>query len=167
MPGQVPSEPARLRFAAYRSPGADDSSRRRRYANGVPAVRRLIAQRHLAALLCAATLLLKLLMPAGYMIGSEHGRVTVMLCSGVASGPMAMPNMHGETSGHGKTDHGKAEMPCPFASLASATLGSADPIQLAELVAFVMAVGLLPAVLPAIARRIHLRPPLRGPPALV
>jgi hypothetical protein len=133
----------------------------------VLAVRRLLAQRYLAMLVCAATLLLKLLVPTGYMIGSEHGRMTIELCSGVAGQPMTMtmPGMHGDMPGHGKSqDHGKAEMPCAFSGLSAASLGAVDPIQLAALIAFVMAIGLLPAVLPAIVRRGYLRPPLRGPP---
>ena len=132
------------------------------------ATRRLIAQRHLAALLCVATLLLKLLVPTGYMIGSGHGRITVELCSGIASKPMTMdmPGMHGDMPDHGKSKHhGTAEMPCAFAGLAVASLGAIDPIQLAALVAFIVAAGLALAMPSAIIRRIHLRPPLRGPPA--
>ena len=129
----------------------------------VLAARRLLAQRHLATLLCAAALLLKLLVPAGYMIGSDHGRITIELCSGVASKPMAM---HDDMPDHAKhKDHGKAEMPCAFSSLSVASLGAIDPIQLAALVAFILVTGLAVAIPPAIARRIYLRPPLRGPPA--
>ena len=133
-------------------------------------IRRLLAQRYFAVLVCAATLLLKLVVPAGYMIGSEHGRITIELCSGVAprAVAMAMPGMHGDMSDHGKSkDHGKAEMPCAFAGLSAASLGAMDPIQLVALIAFVMAVGLSSTVLPAIIRRSYLRPPLRGPPSLL
>lgn len=55
-------------------------------------------------------------------------------------------------------------MPCAFSGLSAASLGAVDPIQLAALIAFVLGVGLLPDVLPAIVRRGYLRPPLRGPP---
>jgi hypothetical protein len=129
------------------------------------ATRRLLAQRYFAVLFCAAALLLKLLVPTGYMIGSEHGRITIELCSGVAPNAttMAMPGTHGEMPDHGKAkDHDKAEMPCAFAGLSAATLGAIDPVQL---VALVMAIGLSPAVQPATVRRGYLRPPLRGPPA--
>ena len=128
------------------------------------AARRLLAQRYLAALLCAATLLLKLLVPTGYMIGSDHGRMTIELCSGVA-GQSAAVTMHGDMPEHGKSqDHGKAETPCAFSGLSAASLGPVDPIQLAALIAFVLGIGLLPAVLPVIVRRGYMRPPLRGPP---
>ena len=132
------------------------------------ATRRLLAQRYFAVLFCAAALLLKLLVPTGYMIGSEHGRITIELCSGVVPNAttMAMSGTHGDMPDHGKAkDHGKTEMPCAFAGLSAATLGAIDPVQLVALIAFVMAIGLSPAVQPATVRRGYLRPPLRGPPA--
>ena len=134
------------------------------------AVRRILAQRCFAALLCAATLLLKLLVPTGYMVGTDRGRVTIELCSGVDSPPMqmAMPGMDGGAHGHDKSpEHGKAEMPCAFSGLSAASLGAVDPIQLVASIAFVLAAGLSPTMLPAIARRGYLRPPLRGPPAIL
>ncbi len=130
-------------------------------------IRHLLAQRHLAVLICAATLLLKLLVPTGYMIDADHGRFAITVCSGVAPATMTMdmPGMHGDMANHGKSkDHGKAEIPCAFAGLSATVLGSIDPIQLAALIAFVLAVGLTASVLPAPLRPAFLRPPLRGPP---
>lgn len=152
----------------------------------MPAIRSLLAQRHLAALICAAALLLKLLVPAGYMIAVDEGRFTITLCSGTAprTVTMTMPGMHGDmagmhgaahrrihASGHGAKDHGgstdhdKAEMPCAFAGLTAASLAAVDAILLATLIAFVMTVGPAGRALPPTLRRAHLRPPLRGPPA--
>lgn len=130
-------------------------------------VRHLLAQRYVALLLCVATLLLKLLVPSGYMIESDHSRITITICSGVAPATMTMdmPGVHRDVPEHGKPqDHGKAEMPCAFSGLSAASLGAIDPIQLAALIAFVLAIGLSPAMLPAIIRPGYLRPPLRGPP---
>jgi hypothetical protein len=134
----------------------------------VPAARILLAQRHLALLLCTATLLLKILVPTGYMIDTEHGRLTITVCSGV--GPrtvtMEMPGMHGDMPDHGKSkDHGKSEMPCVFSGLSAAALGPVDPIQLAALIAFVMAAGMVGLALPSPSTPPYVRPPLRGPPA--
>lgn len=130
-------------------------------------VRRLLAQRSFAALLCAVTLMIKLLVPSGYMVGSEQGRITIQVCSGVMSEPvtMEMPGMHGGMPNHGKKDRGKAEIPCAFAGLSAASLGAIDPVLLATLLLFILAVGTAPATSLAIARRTYLRPPLRGPPA--
>ena len=131
------------------------------------AVRYLLAQRHLAVLLCAATLMLKLLVPTGYMIDSNHGRMTITICSGTGPATIAM-EMHGGTADHGKSkDHGKAEMPCAFSGLSAAMTSAIDPIQLIALIAFVLALGLVATVLPAPLRRAYLRPPLRGPPAFL
>ena len=132
------------------------------------AIRHLLTQRHLAVLICAATLLLKLLIPTGYMIDSDHGRLTITICSGTAPRAMTMekPGMHADMPDHGKTkDHGKAEMPCAFSGLSAAMLGATDPIQLAALIAFILALGLAVAILPPPSRPSYLRPPLRGPPA--
>lgn len=134
------------------------------------AIRHLLAQRHLAVLICAATLLLKVLVPTGYMIDSDHGRLTVTICSGTAPRTMTMdmPGMHGDMANHGKSkDHGKAEMPCAFSGLSAAVLSPIDPIQLAALIAFVMAIGLAGVLLSAPSTPTYLRPPLRGPPVLL
>lgn len=129
------------------------------------AVRRLIAQRHLAVLICVAALALKLWVPTGYMINSSHGRITITICSGFAEAPMTMEGSGMDVSmpGQGK-DHGKAEMPCAFSGLSAATLGAIDPVQLVALIAFVMAAGLTGFILPVPWSAPWLRPPLRAPP---
>jgi hypothetical protein len=50
----------------------------------VHTVRRLLAKPYLAVLICAATLLLKLLVPTGYKIANDHGRFAITICSGIA-----------------------------------------------------------------------------------
>lgn len=132
------------------------------------AIRHFLARRHLVVLLCAATLLLKLLVPTGYMIENNHGRMTVTICSGFgpATMTMDMPGMHGDMPDHSKSkDHGKAEMPCAFSGLTAAMLASIDPVQLAALIVFILALGLIATVPPTPSRPSHLRPPLRGPPS--
>lgn len=131
------------------------------------AVRHLLAQRHFAVLICAAALLLKLVVPAGYMIATDHGRLTITICSGTMprAMTMAMPGMNADSDDHGTSkDHGKPEMPCVFAGLSAAMLAAVDPVLLAGLVAFVMAIGLVGIVLPTQYDPAYLRPPLRGPP---
>jgi len=77
-----------------------------------------------------------------------------------------MPGMHGAMADHdGPDDHGRPDMPCAFAGLSAAMTGPVDPIQIAALIAFILAVGLVSTALPAPCRRVYLRPPLRGPPA--
>ena len=137
-----------------------------RYSLSVVApIRTLLAQRQFAVLICAAALLLKLLVPAGYMIESSHGRLTITVCSGSvpATAAVEMPGMDRSMLDHGK-DHGKAEMPCAFSGLSAAALGAVDPIQLAILIAFVTAGGLFVVASPVQSNATRLRPPLRGPP---
>lgn len=130
--------------------------------------RHLLAQRHLAALL------LKLLVPTGYMIAVDHGRLSIIVCPGMTPqpAPMAMAGMaHGMAQDMamphdpGKpADHGKAEMPCAFAGLSAQVLGAVDIVLLAIALAVVAAMALRgrPVVAPRDAPR--LRPPSRGPP---
>lgn len=138
------------------------------------AIRHLLAQRHLAVLVCAAALLLKLLVPTGCMIATDHGRIVMTVCSGVArtapirdmAGMHAGMADHGASEDHGKPkDHGRADMPCAFSGLSSPALRAIDPVQLAALIAFVLAIGLAATTLPLPAVPARLRPPLRGPPA--
>ena len=136
----------------------------------VQAVRHLLAQRYFAVLVCAATLLLKVLVPTGYMIDNDHGRIAITICSGTApqkmTMTMAVPGMHGAMPDHGKSKgHGKAEMPCAFSGLSAAMLGAIDPVQLAAMIVFILALGLIATIPPAPSRPAYLRPPLRGPPA--
>lgn len=147
------------------------------YPGSVTAIRSLFAQRHLAVLLCAATLLLKLIVPTGYMIGQVDGHAAILLCPG--SGPvlqtvmashdgMTMMSHHARgdrPTGHPGGSH-QHETPCAFAGLAAPGLAVIDPIQLAQLIAFILAVGLVAVRLPRARPILYLRPPLRGPPAL-
>ena len=116
-------------------------------------------------LVCMLALLLKVLVPTGYMIGTDHGRITVGVCS--AMGPRTMtievPGLHGNLPEQG-SDQGKAEMPCAFSSLSAAVLGAIDPIQLGALLAFVMAMGFVTVAALPRPEPPFLRPPLRGPP---
>jgi hypothetical protein len=137
-------------------------------------LRRLIlGHRRVAVLLCAAALALRLLVPGGYMVAEQSGRITITLCPTTVPQPirsmtMAMPGMHGDMPDHGKQpDHGKAEMPCAFSGLSAQALGAADPILLVAAIAFLMAVGLQRSRPLAIRRIPYLRPPLRGPPAVL
>lgn len=114
--------------------------------------------------LLAAALAMKLLVPAGFMPMMDHGSVTVQICSGGQPVQLTMKVAPG-TMHHG--DHpapAKTEMPCAFAGLAMPLLGGADPLLLAVLIAFVMALATRIAVLLPPRRAGYLRPPLRGPP---
>ncbi|MBB6505542.1 hypothetical protein F4693_002534 [Sphingomonas endophytica] len=138
----------------------------------VQAVRQFLAQRHLALLLCAGALLLKLLVPAGYMIVADHGRLALAVCPGVVpqSAPMASAAMgdtmvHAAMPGHDETkDHGKSEIPCAFAGLSAPATGAIDAVLLAVALAVVAALALRAVAATPPTAAPYLRPPLRGPP---
>ena len=137
-------------------------------------VRRLLAHRRIAALLLAAAVLLKLLVPTGHMLSVVDGRIAIVACTGMMPPQPAALMAHGH-GGHAATDApdadesgggsvGGAEQPCAFAGLSGPALGGADPALLLAAIAFVLVAGLLPAVPPPPSAPSHLRPPLRGPP---
>ncbi|MBC2662261.1 hypothetical protein H7F50_10875 [Novosphingobium flavum] len=120
-----------------------------------------------AMILVLAALCMKLIVPSGYMIGADAKVFTVKVCEEATGNQIvkqiAVPMKDGGSdAGH---KQGKAE--CPFASLSMASLGGADPALLALALAFILALGFAPARIPVPQRTAHLRPPLRGPPALV
>lgn len=125
---------------------------------------RIFFRRHaaLAMLVVALALAVRALVPAGYMTGSSSTGLTIELCSGVAGKTVtiAIP------ADPSRNDHGKtqADSPCAFSALGLAAGPAVDPIQLAIAIAFILAIGLRPAVPAPPARRTQLRPPLRGPP---
>jgi len=129
--------------------------------------------RRLAAWLLTLALLLKMLVPSGYMLDTSGRSIGLVLCSGMAPARVvAMPHtaMHGMAhhNGHdGKKDGQTAEQPCAFAGLNAASLPAADPILLALAIAFIVATTVRYAGQKLVRARAYLRPPLRGPPILL
>lgn len=123
---------------------------------------RLLLRDHLApvSVLLALTVMLRLLVPAGYMPSITAAGVAIIVCDGAAPGMShAMPDHHG-----GKSTPTKPDQPCAFAALSAPSLGGADPIQLAIALAAIIALGLsLLRPLPTLLA-VRDRPPLRGPP---
>ncbi|MDP1026478.1 hypothetical protein Q5H91_04575 [Sphingomonas sp. KR1UV-12] len=131
-------------------------------------MRRLVLQSPwLAALLLLATLAARLMVPTGYMVAQQDGHAAIVLCPGAAdAAPVAMTGMHhGMASDHAPSPtHDKPEPPCAFAGLSLHALGSADPLLLAVLIAFVLALGTRSRPTPLSAPRLYWRPPSHGPP---
>lgn len=91
----------------------------------------------------------------------DHGRFEIAICTGAGPATMAM-----EMPGMAKPGaaHEAMKSPCAFADLALPAIGGADPIQLAEAIRFILALGLVIAVGIAPLPQGRLRPPKRGPP---
>lgn len=131
----------------------------------------LLRYRAMAFAVMVLALAMKAIVPAGYMVGAESKVLTIRICdetqlsaavhNALHARDIAIP-MKGEPAGK----HSKADGMCPYGALSFAGLAGADPIQLALALLFILATGFAALALPAPRRIAHLRPPLRGPPAL-
>lgn len=127
----------------------------------------LHTHRRLAALLLALALVMKALIPAGYMLGAQAKVLTVEICAD-ASGAKIMRDIvvsHNGKPGETRGSQIKGDGACAFSALSMASLGGADAALLALALAFILALGFAPLPVAAIGRLTRLRPPLRGPPA--
>jgi hypothetical protein len=124
--------------------------------------RHIFRHRRLAGWLVALALLMKILIPAGFMPSMAGGTMTVELCTGqgVQTVEIAIPGQSGLPD---EKSHEKAA-PCTFSGLSAPMLGGVDPILLALAIAFIVATVFRAAPTPLVARRTWLTPPLRGPP---
>ena len=120
-------------------------------------------RRHFALAIIMVALLMRLLLPTGFMPEVSAGKITIALCTGhgQATIDIAVPNGNGH---HDPAQTAKHDMPCPFASGSTHGLAGADPTLLAIAIAFVLALSLRPVVVTRLAGAPYLRPPLRGPP---
>lgn len=117
----------------------------------------------LAMLLVALALVIKAVVPTGYMIGSQGKALTILVCGDVSGGHLTQQiTIPGKTEGQAK-----AAESCPYASLSFASLDTGLPVFVALAIAFLLQLGFAPIRIPALAGLPHVRPPLRGPPALI
>jgi len=120
----------------------------------------------LVALCVGASLLVKLLVPAGFMPALSNGLLVIQICTGQGA-QTVMLDVSQEAGDHQEGDHHKkAEMPCAFSGLSAPALAGAHPILLAIAIAFIIATSFraAPPLIPW--RRVYLRPPSQGPPIL-
>jgi hypothetical protein len=130
----------------------------------VHAIRAILrTNRRLALGLVVLALVIKALVPAGYMLSDKAHVLTIAICADASGGPLTQQIV---VPSDGKSaDHAKAEGTCAWGVLAMAALGGADVLLLALALAFVLALGLMPTRPAPPSRGSYLRPPLRGPPA--
>lgn len=128
----------------------------------------ILRYRATAALLLAAALLMRVMVPAGFMPHLGQGTVTIILCTGTGSQAveMAIPGMSGSGHHDGKSEHDRTEAPCVFSGLSAPALSGADPILLAGAILFIMLLAVRIPDRPRPSPVDRLRPPLRGPPAI-
>lgn len=108
---------------------------------------------------------LRALVPQGFMVSqADDLSLTVSICRDAGVGPATMTlEIPRKTPAPGHAD--EAGKHCAFGALGqAATLPPVDV--LAAMLAFVMALALLPAPRIVLTLLVRLRPPLRGPPFL-
>lgn len=115
-----------------------------------------------------AALLLKIVVPTGFMIGGDAAHsITVTICHDASGdGPaqqISIPVKKGESETPGKPAKGE----CPYAALSMVSLSGADTVLLALALAFIIALGFAPVHFTLPERPSFILPPLRGPPALI
>lgn len=130
-------------------------------------IRALIRRHHAAALwLVALALLVKALVPAGYMVGQNASRTfDIIVCSDPTGMPVAQKLV---IPFENKGEHdGKqvAKGDCAFTALGHGAAPATDPLLLLAAIAFIFALGFTSLAAPTLRGFPHLRPPLRGPPA--
>ncbi len=125
----------------------------------------LMRHRALALMLIVAALGMKIMVPTGYMIGADSKVLTVQICDDTQGNHAAKALIIPMKGGAAGSKQAKAD--CPFSTLSMASLGGADPVLLGLALAFILALGFAPTPRLPAKQPSHLRPPLRGPPALV
>lgn len=119
----------------------------------------------LAALLVALALVIKAMIPAGYMLGTQDKILTVLICTDASGEHLTKQiTLPGSDKSEGRS---KASDVCPYASLSLASLDSGDMPFIALALAFILLLGFASVRIPRLACLPYVRPPLRGPPALI
>ncbi|MFM9827463.1 MAG: DUF2946 family protein [Sphingomonas sp.] len=116
-----------------------------------------------AALLLAAALAIRIIVPAGFMPTQTAAGIEIAICSG--QGPMqivigsdGVPRPADHHEGSDVSGH------CAFAATGLAMLSPIAPDLHLASVAFAMVRALAPKVVPSIVDQTRRRPPLRAPP---
>lgn len=128
----------------------------------VTAFRRLLKSHFaIAAIIVTMALIVRIVVPAGFMPMMDGGSFTITLCDGI--GPavmdMAMPGM----KHHGDDAH-RMQGRCAYSDLAVPAIAGADPIQIAAAIAFILLAAFFAVPAFDLRRARHVRPPQRGPP---
>lgn len=128
---------------------------------------RTLVTRHprIAAMVVAVSLLLRILIPSGFMptVSGEH--VLISICSGIEQSSVEVSLPASTSRDVGDHSQGKSAALCAYSGLLGSSLAAVDVVLLAAGMPIAIAVGLVPKLRPPLTVADHLRPPLRGPPA--
>ena len=120
----------------------------------------------LAAVLVALALMMRAIVPAGYMASTTAQHITIQICADTSAQQLTrtidIPSGHQAEGKDGAM--AKAGGHCAFGALSAPGLEEAGAAVLAIALAAMLCLGLAPSLAPTPFRR-QMRPPLRGPPA--
>ena len=125
----------------------------------------LCNHRHLAIMLVAVALCMKIMVPSGFMVGAGAQSLSITICDG--QGAELTRQISLPPPGHAPDkpgEQGKAADACPYAALGMAALSGAPIALLLVALATIVTRGVWPSAFPSFAPRSFLRPPLRAPP---
>ena len=118
----------------------------------------------LAAWLVALALLMKVLVPAGFMASLNADGIIVQLCTANGVQTMVLTADGQIKSPDAPQSDSAMDSPCVFSGHGAPLLSGADPVLLAVALAFIMLAGLRPAKIAPLSQPFYLRPPAIGPP---
>lgn len=118
----------------------------------------------LAAWLVAAALLMKVLVPAGFMASMNAGGLTVQLCTAYGMQTVVLTADGQIKATDAPQSDSAMDAPCVFAGHGAPLLSGADPLLLAVAIAFILTAGLRVAKTAPLPQPFFLRPPAIGPP---
>jgi hypothetical protein len=121
----------------------------------------------LAALILCAALLVRALVPTGFMPHIGAHSITIEICADASGGHLTREITLPMAPGHDRHESKSDGEPCPFGGMGHAMAGGVDDWLLAAALAFILLLGFAPARRIAPRRAANLRPPLRGPPLQV
>lgn len=124
--------------------------------------------RKLAGLILSLSLIMKVIVPAGFMLGNEGRVLTVEICTGVAGEHLTQQVvLPADDKSHSSKDgHDKAGEACPFTALAMGAVSGADVTLLQAALVFIILCNFVHLSQLPPERTANLRPPLRGPPVI-
>jgi hypothetical protein len=130
-------------------------------------IRALIRRHQAAALwLVALALLVKALVPSGYMVGQSGTRTFDIIVCSDPTGMAVTQKLVIPFDNKGEHDSKQAAKgDCAFTALGHGAAPATDPMLLLAAIAFILALGFTSLAAPTLRGFPHIRPPLRGPPA--
>ncbi|MEH6791686.1 hypothetical protein [Parasphingorhabdus sp.] len=138
--------------------------RKPHYGAAMDSIRALIRNHvALAAVLLAAALLLKILVPNGYMVSTQNMVLTVTICAD-STGEQIERRISIPMEDSDGQHQSSAKGECPYTALTMSGVTGPGMALLALAIAYILARGLAPLQLGTLLETARLRPPLRGPP---